>query len=78
MPHLDDFFSVYCFTIEDVDLSMINEIAIRDIKDEHVVISAILTDADVLVTGDKDFYDKNYGIEILTTAQFLSKYHPLS
>ena len=30
---------------------------IRDIKDLPVLVSAILSDADILVTGDKDFED---------------------
>jgi len=49
---------------------------IRDKDNEKVLYSAILTDVDVLITGDKDFYD---GIdveqpEILTPAEFLKKY----
>ena len=49
---------------------------IRDKDDEKVLYSAILADVDVLITGDKDFFD---GIdverpEILTHIDFLKKY----
>jgi len=49
---------------------------IRDIDDENVLYSAILADVDVLITGDKHYFD---GVdverpEILTPAEFLNKY----
>ena len=49
-------------------------IDIRDQNDEHVIISAYISKADVLVTGDKDFFDKDFGIEILTPANFIRLY----
>ncbi len=49
--------------------------SIRDVKDYPVLYTAIIEDADVLITGDKDFssieLDKP---EILTPADFLAKY----
>lgn len=48
---------------------------IRDVKDYPVLYTAIREDADVLITGDKDFSD--VGVErpeILTPAQFIDRY----
>ena len=48
---------------------------IRDINDEKVLYSAIMADADVLITGDKDFSDIDIERpEILTPGEFLEKY----
>ncbi len=52
-----------------------NSINIRDIKDLPVLYSSILSNVDVLITGDKDF--ENIDIdkpEILTPNEFLEKY----
>mgnify|MGYP002626970698 CR=1 FL=1 len=48
---------------------------IRDIKDAPVLYSSIMSDVDILITGDKDF--DNLDIEkpeILSPSQFLEKY----
>ena len=50
------------------------DVRIRDTEDKHVVLSALQSGADVLVTGDKDFFDYDYDIEVLTPADFLLKY----
>ena len=71
---LDKFFNLYRFIKVDVSIDNTLEIDIRDPQDRHVVISALASGADVLVTGDKDFFDKKYAIEILTPSEFLSKY----
>jgi len=48
---------------------------IRDKKDIPVIVSAISSDVDILITGDKDFAGLNIGRpEILTPSQFLNKY----
>lgn len=47
----------------------------RDEKDMPVILSAIVSDVDILITGDKDF--ANLSIErpeILTPSEFLNKY----
>jgi putative PIN family toxin of toxin-antitoxin system len=49
-------------------------ISIRDKEDRHVIISAHIAQADVLVTGDKDFFNADFGIEILSPADFMKKY----
>ena len=51
-------------------------IKIRDIKDVPVLYSAIMSNVDVFVTGDKDF--ENIDVEkpeILTPSEFLRKYN---
>ena len=52
-----------------------NLFQIRDEKDYPVLYTAIIEDVDILITGDKDFFDINIGRpEILTPTQFLEKY----
>ena len=49
--------------------------SIRDPKDFPVLYSAVLGDADVLLTGDADF--RGTGLErpeVLTPAEYVSKY----
>ena len=49
-----------------------NFFTIRDEDDEKVLYSAILADVDILVTGDKDFYEVDIERpEILSLAEFL-------
>lgn len=47
---------------------------IRDIKDLPVLVSAILSDADILLTGDKDFEDIKIDKPLIFTP---SKYYEL-
>ena len=47
---------------------------IRDIKDLPVLVSAILSDADILLTGDKDFEDIKIDKPLIFTP---SKYYDL-
>ncbi|MDD6735077.1 MAG: putative toxin-antitoxin system toxin component, PIN family [Clostridiales bacterium] len=48
---------------------------IRDKDDEKVLYSAIISEADILLTGDKDFSDVEIEKpEILTPKEFLEKY----
>ena len=50
-------------------------LSIRDIKDVPVLYSAIISDVDVLVTGDRDFDDIDMEKpEIMTPNEFLKKY----
>jgi putative PIN family toxin of toxin-antitoxin system len=49
-----------------------NLFKIRDAKDEKVLYSAITADVDVLITGDKDFFDLGLARpEIVTSAEFM-------
>ena len=48
---------------------------IRDKKDIPVIVSAIVSDVDILITGDKDFAELSIERpEILTPSEFLNKY----
>ena len=48
---------------------------IRDEKDKPILASAIIADIDVIITGDKDFYDADIERpEILSPSDFLNKY----
>ena len=48
---------------------------IRDKYDEPILYSAITADVDVLITGDRDFFDvESERPEILSPAEFLAKY----
>lgn len=47
----------------------------RDEKDIPIIVSAIASDVDILITGDKDFADLAIERpEILTPSEFLNKY----
>lgn len=56
---LENFFETIGFEIfncpTEYDVSQFPEI--RDNKDLPILVSAILSDSDILLTGDKDFYD---------------------
>ncbi|MEG1092169.1 MAG: putative toxin-antitoxin system toxin component, PIN family [Clostridia bacterium] len=74
---LDRFFAALPFELEHTPqtLPKHNLFIIRDCDDEKVLYSAITADADILITGDKDFFD--ILIEkpiILTPRQFMEKY----
>lgn len=57
------------------DIINIKFIEMRDIKDEPVLYSSIMSDVDILITGDKDFRDIDIEKpEILTPSEFLKKY----
>ena len=52
-----------------------NDIDIRDPKDLPILNSAIVSDVDIFITGDKDFDDVNIEKpDILTATEFLEKY----
>ena len=60
-----------------VPLETINNkiLNIRDKKDIPVLYSAIISDVDILITGDKDFDNVNIKkLEIMTPNEFLIKY----
>jgi len=48
---------------------------IDDPKDKHVLVSALFTGADILVTGDNHFFGKQHdGIKIMKPSEFLDRY----
>ncbi|MEW5921169.1 MAG: putative toxin-antitoxin system toxin component, PIN family [Bacillota bacterium] len=63
----------YAYTVEKIDADKYP--SIRDKKDLPVLVSAITEDVEILITGDKDFFDMEIEKpEILTPTQFLEKY----
>ena len=74
---LDEFLYNIPFDIYYTPETIINKnfMGIRDIKDAPVLFSSIMSDVDILITGDKDF--ENLDIEkpeILSPTEFLEKY----
>lgn len=73
---LESFLSLALMTLELVPTPMDeheSELQIRDIKDRPILRAAIHANADVLLTGDKDFLES--GVKhptILTAAEFLA------
>lgn len=73
---LDKFLSTALLTLEVVPTpsdEMVEESLIRDVKDRPILRAAIEAQADVLLTGDKDFLES--GVEhptIMTPAGFVS------
>lgn len=50
-------------------------IKIRDVKDIPILYSAIISDVDIFITGDKDFYDVDIKRpKIMTASKFLEIY----
>ncbi len=75
--YLEEFLYNLPFEIYYTPENIINDkfVAMRDIKDEPVLYSSIVSDVDILITGDKDFKDINIEKpEILTPSEFLKKY----
>ena len=75
---LDRFLSVALLTLELVPVPVdetLSEAKIRDVKDRPILRAAINADADILLTGDKDFLES--GLErpkAMTPAEFLSNH----
>ena len=75
---LDRFLSVALLTLELVPMPVdetLSEVKIRDVKDRPILRAAINADADILLTGDKDFLES--GLEkpkAMTPTEFLSNH----
>lgn len=64
----------FVYTVEHIESDKFPNI--RDMKDLPVLVSAIMENVDILITGDKDFSDIDIEHpEILTPTQFLAKYN---
>ena len=75
--YIDEFFQSFPYTIsytpEYIDKTKYPNI--RDEFDLPILVSSILEEVDILITGDKDFQDIEIEKpEILTPMQFLNKY----
>ena len=62
------------YTPDNIDYSMFE---IRDLNDYPVLYSAIISDVDILITGDKDFKDVDIDHpDILTPHEYIQRYCP--
>jgi predicted nucleic acid-binding protein len=83
-PHLVDSVDEFLMSIKFTQIhtpaqNLVDEIldgfTLRDKKDNPILASAIISDADVLVTGDKDFAGLNIERpQILTINEFIDQY----
>jgi len=72
---LEQFLKEFSFETVYTPKNIDNVLQIRDKKDAPILASAILEDADVLITGDGDFSAVEIERpEILSPAEFLAKY----
>ena len=76
--YLEKFLSKFSFelvyTPQDIEIDKYPDI--RDVADLPILVSAIVEDVDVIVTGDKDFFD--VGIdkpEIITVKEYFERYN---
>ena len=75
--YLDEFLFNLPYKLEYTPSTILDKRALemRDIKDAPVLYSAIISDVDILITGDKDFKDVDIEKpEIMTATEFLEKY----
>lgn len=75
--NIDEFLYNIPYKLEYTPNTILNEkaLSIRDEKDIPVLYSAIISDVDILITGDKDFQDVEIEKpEIMTVNEFFEKY----
>ena len=62
----------YVYTPEELDTELFH---IRDVKDYPVLYTAIIEDVDILITGDKDFFDIEIDKPvIMTPGEFIEEF----
>ena len=76
--HLEKFLSKFSFeliyTPQDIEIDKYPNI--RDVADLPILVSAIIEDVDVIVTGDKDFFDVEIEKpEIITVKEYFERYN---
>lgn len=76
--YLEKFLSKFSFelvyTLQDIETDKYPDI--RDIADLPILVSAIIEDVDVIVTGDKDFFDVEIEKpEIITVKEYFERYN---
>jgi len=75
--YLEKFLSKFSFelvyTPQDIEIDKYPDI--RDVADLPILVSAIVEDVDVIVTGDKDFFDVEIEKpEIITVKEYFGRY----
>lgn len=74
---LDKFLSKLSFELvyTPADIDSANYPNIRDKRDLPILVSALLSDVDILITGDKDFFDVEIDKpEIISPKEYLERY----
>lgn len=76
--YLEKFLSKFSFelvyTPQDIEVDKYTNI--RDVADLPILVSAIIEDVDVIVTGDKDFFDVEIEKpEIITVKEYFERYN---
>ncbi|HYE80808.1 MAG TPA: putative toxin-antitoxin system toxin component, PIN family [Clostridia bacterium] len=76
--YLEKFLSKFSFelvyTPQDIEIDKYPDI--RDVADLPILVSAIVEDVDVIVTGDKDFFDVEIEKpEIITVKEYFERYN---
>ena len=76
--YLEKFLSKFSFelvyTPQDIEVDKYPNI--RDVADLPILVSAIIEDVDVIVTGDKDFFDVEIEKpEIITVKEYFERYN---
>ena len=76
LKELDKFLNDFPFDLVYSPTTVENKLfEIRDVDDYIILHTAIIEDVDILITGDKDFFDIDIDKpEIMTTTEFLEKY----
>jgi len=68
----ENFFASLDFEYQHMPSGNFDDIQIRDVNDKHIIASALFANADILVTGDEDFFEHSYEyLEILRPSEFL-------
>lgn len=76
--YLEKFLSKFSFELvyTPQDIEVDNYPNIRDVADLPILVSAIIEDVDVIVTGDKDFFDVEIEKpEIITVKEYFERYN---
>ncbi|MCL2630409.1 MAG: putative toxin-antitoxin system toxin component, PIN family [Firmicutes bacterium] len=77
LPLFERFFAnlKYEYTYIPNEEIVTSKATISDQGDKHVLVSAIFAEAEVLITGDKHFFERVYDeVEVLSPSDFLAKY----
>jgi putative PIN family toxin of toxin-antitoxin system len=75
LNEVENFLDALPFEYHESNINNNGNIKIRDKNDISILIDAIDTKADILITGDNDFFDHTYdGLEIVKPADFLKRH----
>ena len=76
MPLFERFFASFTYEYAYISQEIVasSAIEISDPKDKHVLVSATFANVDILITGDKHFFERKYEeIKVMTPSEFFGK-----